>query len=117
MRAEPTEGAVGTGTLLTAGAERGKKLYMAQCGACHSLDQNRVGPRHRGIVGRRAGSVPDFRYSPALQKLDLVWNADTLDTWLQNPSAVAPGTSMGFRVRKPEDRDAIISFLESMNAQ
>ena len=90
---------------------------MAQCGACHSLDQNRVGPRHRGIVGRKAGSVPDFRYSPALQKLDLVWNADTLDTWLQNPSAVAPGTSMGFRVRKPEDRAAIVSFLESMNAQ
>ncbi|MEH6411241.1 MAG: c-type cytochrome [Hyphomonas sp.] len=117
MRADLTEGAVGTGTLLTADAERGRKLYMAQCGACHSLDQNRVGPRHRGIVGRKAGSVPDFRYSPALQKLDLVWNADTLDTWLQNPSAVAPGTSMGFRVRKPEDRAAIVSFLESMNAQ
>jgi cytochrome c len=61
--------------------------------------------------------VPDFRYSPALQKLDLVWTAETLDTWLENPSAVAKGTSMGFRVRKPEDRAAIISFLETVTEE
>lgn len=60
--------------------------------------------------------MPDFRYSPALQDLDIVWDAETLDAWLKNPGAVAPGTSMGFRVRKPEDRAAIIQYLESTDA-
>ncbi len=95
--------------------ERGQRLYQRQCGACHSLDQNRVGPRHRGVVGRAAGSISDFRYSAALQKLDLVWTVDALEDWLANPSAVAPGTAMGFRLRKREDRAAIIAYLATQS--
>src|SRR5262245_42964712 len=72
---------------------RGKELYQI-CTACHTLDQNDLGPRHRGVVGRHAGSVPGYDYSPALKSSNLTWNAATLDRWLTNPSALVPGTKM-----------------------
>ncbi|WP_109354744.1 cytochrome c family protein [Sphingorhabdus sp. EL138] len=96
-------------------AAAGKKLYQAKCGACHSLDKNRVGPRHRNIVGKRAGTVSGFRYSNALKKSKLTWTAKNLDAWLANPSKLAPGTSMGFRLTKADERSAIIAYLKSVS--
>jgi cytochrome c len=94
---------------------KGETLYSRRCAACHSIDANRVGPMHRGVYGRAAGGVPGFRYSRALKALDLTWTEDTLDKWLTNPTSVAPGTSMGFRLRKPEERKAIIAYLISIS--
>lgn len=93
-------------------AARGEELYNSRCFACHSLDANRVGPMHRGVFGRKAGSVPDYEYSKALKNSGVVWYRDTLDRWLTNPSSFVPGSKMGFRVSEPEDRADIISFLE-----
>jgi cytochrome c len=93
-------------------AERGQALYESRCFACHSLDQNRVGPMHRGVFGRKAGSVADYEYSNALKSSGIVWSRTTLDAWLSGPSKFVPGSKMGFQVAKPEDRDDIISFLE-----
>src|ERR1700722_12157978 len=62
----------------------GKSLYEAKCSACHSVDANRTGPLHRGVVGRPVASVPGFTYSPALQRLGGVWTPERLDLWLQN---------------------------------
>lgn len=95
---------------------RGESLYQRRCGACHALDRNRVGPAHRGVYGRAAGAVPGFRYSKALQALDIVWNNETLDLWLQNPTSFAPGTGMGFRLGKADERNAIIIYLQSLSA-
>ena len=89
----------------------GEALYARRCGACHSLDANRIGPRHRGVCGRRAGSLEDYDYSPALTQSELAWNAQSLDAWLQNPEAAIPGQKMGFRLGSQEERDAIIAFL------
>ncbi|MCB2114069.1 MAG: c-type cytochrome [Parvularculaceae bacterium] len=94
--------------------ERGAKLYVRKCGACHSPDANRIGPRHEGVYGRKSGSVPDFRYTKALGALDIVWDEETLDEWLTNPSAMAPGTAMGFRVTDAEERKAIIAYLKTL---
>lgn len=93
----------------------GKQLYTRRCGACHSVDQNRVGPRHRGVFGRKAGTVPDFRYTQALKKLNLAWNEKTLDRWLAYPTAVAPGTAMGYRLNNPAERKMIIEYLKSIS--
>jgi cytochrome c len=54
--------------VLLAGAPdpaRGEQLYIARCGACHSLDEHGAGPKHRGLFGRKAGSEPGFEYSEA----------------------------------------------------
>ncbi|API60955.1 cytochrome c family protein [Tardibacter chloracetimidivorans] len=92
-------------------AVRGVDLYQAKCGACHSLDSNRVGPAHRGVVGRRAGRVADFRYSKALSASHIVWTPANLDRWLRAPTVMVPGTMMGFRVSSPQERADIIAYL------
>ena len=94
---------------------RGERLYGQRCGACHSVDQDRVGPRHRDVVGRAAGSVAGFRYTPALRASGLVWDAATLDLWLQGPTALVPGTSMGQRLTQAADRRDVIAFLKSVS--
>jgi cytochrome c len=98
-------------------AARGERLYAARCGACHSLDANRIGPRHRGVVGRRAASLSDFNYSPALRRLDTTWDAASLDRWLTNPAAMAPGTAMGIRVAAAQERADIIAYLRANPAR
>jgi cytochrome c len=89
---------------------RGKTLYQA-CEACHSVDENDLGPKHRGVVGRRAGSVADYNYSVALKNSGLTWDAPTLDRWLTNPSALVPGTKMFFQISDPQSRADVIAFL------
>jgi cytochrome c len=91
-------------------AARGKTLYQA-CAACHSIDENDVGPKHRGVVGRRAGSVADYAYSPALKRSDLAWDEATLDRWLTNPSALVPGTKMFFKLDDAQARADVIAYL------
>jgi len=89
---------------------RGKELYQA-CTSCHSLDENDIGPRHRGVVGRPAASLPDYVYSPALKASHLTWDQATLDRWLTNPSALVPGTKMFFKIDDPQMRADIIAYL------
>ena len=96
---------------------RGELLYESRCIACHSLDANRVGPMHRGVYGRKAGSVPGFAYSPALTASSVVWTADTLDRWLSDPQSLIPGQRMNFRVALPEDRADIIAYLKQESGQ
>ena len=93
-------------------AERGRDLYESRCFACHSLDANRIGPMHRGVYGRKAGSVAGFNYSSAVKNSRVVWNDDTLARWLTNPQDVIPGQRMNFRVATAEDRADIVAYLK-----
>ena len=100
-------------TRINGDATHGKELYQG-CQACHSIDENDLGPRHRGVVGRRAGSVADYSYSPALKNSGLTWDESMLDRWLTNPSALVPGTKMFFKVDDPKARADIIAYLEEL---
>lgn len=91
--------------------ERGQLLYDSRCGGCHSLDDHRAGPAHRGIVGRRAGTAPGYDYSVALRNSGLVWTPRNLDLWLADPEALVPGQKMGFRVDDAADRADLIAYL------
>jgi cytochrome c len=95
---------------LSGDAVRGKALYQA-CSSCHSLDDNDIGPKHRGVVGRRAGSVSDYAYSPALKASGLTWDPGNLDRWLTNPQALVPGTKMYFLLADPQSRADVIAYL------
>ena len=94
---------------LAAGAdpERGGQLYESRCGGCHSLDANRVGPLHRGLLGRPAGGVAGYVYSPAVKDAEVIWSDRTLDRWLTDPEAMIPGQRMNIRVTDPKDRAEI----------
>ena len=89
--------------------DRGEKVYEG-CQDCHSIDKNDVGPRHRGVFGRKAGSLPDFDYSPALKNANVVWNEETLDKWLTNPQAFLPGARMFYHLGSPGDRADVIAY-------
>jgi len=88
----------------------GKVLYQG-CAACHSIDENDIGPKHRGVFGRHAGSIPDYRYSAALKNSGLIWDESMLDRWLTNPSALVPGTKMYFKLDDAQSRADIIAYL------
>ena len=94
-------------------AADGRALYEKNCAACHSVDSNRVGPAHRGVFGRKAGLAPGFRYSEALKRSNVVWDAQTLDAWLANPERVIPGQKMYADFDDPAVRAAIIEFLRT----
>ena len=90
---------------------RGKALYQG-CESCHSINENDVGPRHRGVVGRHAGSVKDYAYSAALKNSGLTWEEASLNRWLINPSAMVPGTKMFFKIDDAQSRADIIAYLK-----
>ena len=100
-----------------ADADHGKDLYESRCGGCHSLDSNRVGPAHRGVYGRTAGTAPAFNYSTAVKNSGVVWGEKTLDAWLTNPQALIPGQRMNFRIALPEDRADIIAYLRQQSGK
>ena len=107
--------ALAAGSAAGAGGDRarGEQLY-SRCAACHALDYDRVGPRHCGLIGRRAGSVPGFEYSPAMRRSGLVWNTQTLNRFLADPPKAVPGTTMTYAgVGEPQERADLIAYLSS----
>ena len=97
-------------------AAAGEKVF-AQCKACHENEKgvNKVGPTLKGVVGRKAASVPDYKYSAAMTKKGeegVVWDEATLTAYLPNPKAFVPGTKMAFGgLKKPDDVANVIAYL------
>jgi cytochrome c len=106
-----------SGGASAADAKRGGELYEARCMGCHSLDANRVGPAHRGVYGRKAGSAPNFAYSSAVKSSTVVWEEKTLDAWLTDPQKTIPGQRMNFRIALSEDRADIIAYLRQQSGK
>ena len=98
----------------------GAKLFL-QCRACHTVEvggRNGVGPNLAGVMGAKAAFHPGYKYSPALQKTNLTWNAATMDAWLKRPSAVAPGNKMAFGgVADPAARANLIAYLATLKGK
>ena len=94
---------------------RGEKVF-AVCAACHSLEtgHHMTGPSLAGVWGRKAGTISTFaRYSDALKHSDVVWNEDSMDKWVENPTAFIPGSQMPFPgIDKPELRRDLIAYLK-----
>jgi cytochrome c len=95
-------------------AGNGQLLYAAKCAACHAVDASIAGPAHRGVYGRKAGSLPGFAYSPALRASRIVWNEKTLNRWLSNPEKLIPGQQMGVSVADEKERQDLIAYLKTL---
>lgn len=95
----------------SADAARGERVYE-RCIACHALAYDRVGPRHCGLIGRRAGAVRGFAYSEAMRQSGIVWDAKTLDRFLADPPGEVQGTTMTYAgVPAARDRTDLIAYL------
>jgi cytochrome c len=103
---------------LAADPAAGEKIFKTQCGICHTVvaGQNRIGPTLFGVVGRKAGSIPDFHYTPDHKKLDLTWDAANLDKYLTNPRAMVPDTSMVYAGLKDDAQRAdLVAYLGTLH--
>ncbi|GGC65997.1 c-type cytochrome [Undibacterium terreum] len=79
-------------------ADEGKRAF-AKCASCHQVGPSAragFGPALNGIIGKRAGSSPDYRYSAAMKKSGIVWTEKSLAAFLKDPGAVVPDTKMRF---------------------
>ena len=98
--------------------ENGKTTFNTMCGVCHSVQKTGgpvEGPNLVGLVGRKAGSQPDFtRYSEALQASGLTWDRQTLDKFLVNPMAMVPGTFMPMLIRDNKTRAEVVAYLATL---
>lgn len=93
----------------------GQSLYQAKCAGCHSVDADRIGPRHRDVVGRKVASVPGFSYSPAIKKLGGIWTPARLDKWLSGTQEMAPGSRMYIAIDDATQRRQLIAYLKSVS--
>jgi cytochrome c len=94
-------------------AQRGAQVF-AQCKICHSLEagRNMIGPSLHGLIGRRAGSVSGFAYSPAMKNANVTWNDDTLSKYLADPKAFVPGDKMVFvGIKDPSKLGDLLAYL------
>ena len=126
-------GLLSVGTLLaltlTASAASAADSYAAQpwgadspasrCVVCHSLEKGgpfRVAPNLWNIVGaEKARDRSWYAYSPALIRKGGTWTAEELDSYIEDAAAFAPGSTKSIRVKDPEERKAIIDFLETLH--
>jgi cytochrome c len=101
---------------MPADVDWGARLFR-QCGTCHDRQAglpHRVGPNLAGVVGAEAARHPDFAYSRAMERSDLVWDEPTLSAYLEDPRAVVPGGRMAYGGMESEaDRRDLIAFLRT----
>jgi cytochrome c len=108
--------AVLTGPALAQTAEmaRGAAVYDDRCSGCHVLDGVGQGPSLRGVMGRKAGTLAGFDFTPALKTSRLTWTAANLDRWLTGPQKLVPGTAMTAVVPDAHERSDLIAYLAAL---
>jgi cytochrome c len=107
---------LGAGTSQAADIAKGEAAYVRQCAICHTIDKggdHRLGPNLFGIVGRRAGTAPGFKYTNAFRTVaTFEWNEGLLGPWIALPAVMVPGTAMGvFPGVSDRDKDDIVAYL------
>jgi cytochrome c len=96
-------------------AKRGQAVFEKRCAGCHSLDEDKEGPRLREVYGKKAGSVSTFKYSDALKASNVTWDAPSLDQWMADPEKIVPNSDMFFRVPQARERTDVIAYLQTLS--
>jgi cytochrome c len=100
-----------------ADTESGQLTFNNACRTCHTTKEgdNRLGPTLHSIIGRKAGSLPNYGYSSAMKGAEFVWDKEKLDRFIAKPDEVVPGNNMKpyGGLTSAEDRARVIVFLES----
>lgn len=98
----------------TGDAKKGESNFVA-CKTCHAPDKNMIGPMLKGIVGRAAGTVEGYTYSPANKNSGITWSQEKLFQYLEKPQRVVPGTKMTYpEMPDPQQRADTIAYLATL---
>lgn len=99
-------------------SEEGKVAYNNACRTCHSFkpDDNRLGPTLHGIVGRKAGSIEGFAFSPSMKGSGVTWDEATLDKFISDPNQVVSGNKMQpfGGIADAGERKKIVDYLKTL---
>ena len=107
---------------LAADAAHGAQIFKGTCGVCHLAQPHpavsdlamRIGPNLWGVVGRKAGTTPHFRYSAAMKQSGIVWTPDKLRPYIHNPQQTIPNIRMSFLgLKNMKDVDDVIAYLQT----
>ena len=96
-----------------------QQVFNNACRTCHSIKEgdNRQGPNLYNIIGRKAGSLPDYKYSSAMKGADFVWDEEKLEHFIASPDEVVPGNNMKpySGLASTDDRTKVIAFLQAVS--
>jgi cytochrome c len=102
---------------IAADAKAGQEIF-SRCAACHTVQKggaNGLGPNLFGVVGRKAGSKPDFSYSGAMKSAGFTWTPQKLDAYIAHPAEVVPGNRMAFAgIPDARQRADVIAYLRTL---
>jgi cytochrome c len=105
---------LGAGAAIAADTEAGEKVF-SKCMQCHRIGlgaTNFYGPVLNGLIGRKAGTVPGYKYSAATESSGIVWKQETLSSYLKQPKHDVPGTNMTFPgLQSQMDIDNVIAYI------
>ena len=97
----------------------GEKVFK-KCSACHMIasdGKNMIGPNLWNVIGRKAGSVSDYKYSKAMVAYAKQWSFEEMNSYLIKPQAYIKGTKMAFAgLRKEKDRASVIIYMNSKSS-
>ena len=101
--------------LLALGSINHGKMVFKKCAACHSVSKgggNKIGPALWGVIGRKAGSTSDYKYSKAMSGFGKIWDFEGMNTFLIKPKDYVKGTKMAYiGLKKEKDRASVILYL------
>jgi cytochrome c2 len=98
-------------------AAKGAAAFDDRCSQCHTMGGVSQGPNLAGVIGRKAGTSPDFPYTAAMKGAGLTWTAANLERFLASPQAVVPGTAMNVSVPSAAERANIVAYLATQKAR
>ena len=112
-------GAIASPFVLAGDASAGSDVFKTECSECHSVKEgrNKKGPSLFGIVGRAAGTAPEYNYSDALKQAHWTWTTDKLHSYLSQPAKQAnPGTKMKYDgLDDAKQLDDLLAYLSTLH--
>lgn len=98
----------------------GRIVFNQKCGNCHTMSTEPAhgpkGPNLMGVIGRTAGTIEGWEFSPALRASGIVWTEENLNTWLTDPDVLVPGSQMPLKVPIRFEREDVIAYIRSVKA-
>ncbi|WP_246562882.1 c-type cytochrome [Bradyrhizobium liaoningense] len=93
-----------------------QQAFNNSCRTCHSVKEgdNRLGPNLSKIIGRKAGSLPNYNYSPSMKEAGFVWDPDKLARFMVKPDEVVSGNKMQpYGGVSADEAAKVVAYLQS----